>query len=92
MPGRQLQLLSAPQRNVLTSHGGVASWLSRAASTALTVLVGRPRVLSRRAVSYPLAVMTAYELPDETDNVDVVAMAGTAKDMLIEKWERKNGE
>ena len=29
----------------------------------------------------------AYELAKATDNLDVVAMAGAAMDMLIAKWE-----
>jgi hypothetical protein len=35
-------------------------------------------------------LMRAYELAEETDNLDVVAMAGAAMDMLIDKWERRN--
>jgi len=35
-------------------------------------------------------LMRAYELADGTDNLDVVAMAGAAMDMLIETWERRN--
>jgi len=30
------------------------------------------------------------EFAEETDNLDVVAMAGAAMDMLIEQWERRN--
>ena len=31
----------------------------------------------------------ANELAEDTDNLDIVAMAGTAMDMLIDKWERR---
>jgi hypothetical protein len=33
--------------------------------------------------------MRAHELAAATDNLDLVAMAGPAMDMLIEKWEGK---
>ena len=32
----------------------------------------------------------AYGLAEATDNLDIVAMAGAAMDMLIEKWNRRN--
>ncbi len=35
-------------------------------------------------------LMRAYELAEGTDNLDLVAMAGAAMDMLIAKWERRN--
>jgi hypothetical protein len=35
-------------------------------------------------------LMRAFELAEDTDNLDVVAMAGAAMDMLIAKWERRN--
>jgi hypothetical protein len=31
----------------------------------------------------------AHELAEDTDNLDIVAMAGTAMDMLIDKWEKR---
>ena len=36
-------------------------------------------------------LMRAHELGRATDNLDVVAMAGAAMDILIAKWEGKNG-
>jgi hypothetical protein len=33
--------------------------------------------------------MRAHELAEDTDNLDVVAMAGAAMDMLIAKWEER---
>jgi hypothetical protein len=35
-------------------------------------------------------LMGAYELAEETDNLDVVAMAGAAMDLLIGTWDRRN--
>jgi hypothetical protein len=37
-------------------------------------------------------LMRAYELAEDTDNLDVVAMAGAAMDMLIEKWTRRSDD
>jgi hypothetical protein len=37
-------------------------------------------------------LMRAHDLAEETDNLDVVAMAGAAMDTLIGKWERRNDD
>jgi hypothetical protein len=34
--------------------------------------------------------MRAHERAEETDNLDVVAMAGAAMDLLIGTWDRRN--
>lgn len=35
-------------------------------------------------------LVRAYGLAEATDNLDIVAMAGAAMDMLIEKWNRRS--
>jgi hypothetical protein len=35
-------------------------------------------------------LVRSHELAEDTDNLDVVAMAEAVMDMLIEKWEKKN--
>ncbi|MCA1846032.1 MAG: hypothetical protein LC792_23140 [Actinobacteria bacterium] len=35
-------------------------------------------------------LMRSHDLAEATDNLDVVAMAGAAMDMLIEKWKQGN--